>query len=308
MKKNILIIACLCTALVHAMETCSLREITKNSLSMLSHGTKINLIKGSIFDPSSPMDITVVGVNQQNMLKKRSFQPKKVGKIYTFTCSIIFEKNKDDDSASDDDTYKPYPISVDQLKTGYFEQNLKFGHHKIIKSTILNIAEPCINQLWELNTEGELIKNFEYCANRPISNEKNRVIHFGDEAIQEASNDLVICYEKILAKGLEVFPCCKSKSIAIPTLSADTGFPRELAAPIAVKTVLEWVKNNSQTCDLLGHKPRRYDTINFVVKKRSDFALYKKLLIQRCIFPKNICLLYCAHNDNELYYHTCHMK
>ena len=319
MKKNILIIAASFTTFAHSMEINSFLAITKNSLSILSHGTTINVIKGSIFDPIYPIDITVVGYHQQKMFQKGPHYQQTMGYIPFSPTEIVYENNTDDDSASDDDTHKPYPVSVhwpkaqivipDQsssddnlLKNSidyYHKQKLeiyKVGRCRTIKSYVLTIAEPCISQLCEPNKEGELTQylNFKYCA-RQLSNRKDvitRLECFDEDAIAQASNDLASCYKTCLSKGSYglLRQGSKIKHIALTTLGADTGFPRELAAPIAVATVLEWVKDNLN----------QYESINLYVKKRSDFALYKKLLIHPCNIANKIWFLYCAHKDSEL--------
>jgi len=60
----------------------------------------------------------------------------------------------------------------------------------------------------------------------------------------------------------------QKRSIALDALSTQTGFPREKAAPIAIKAVLDFIQEN----------PDAYDVIQLFVKKRSEFDLYKKLL------------------------------
>jgi hypothetical protein len=315
MKKNILIIAAFSTTFAHAMETCSLREITKNSLSMQCNGTTINVTKESVSSAADKVIIIVLGMHQQNMFLNDCHFQKAIGS--TFNKNLhdhgIYE---DDNDASDDDTYQFYPLSVNELnrRIAYSKGELydpsgkqeiwKNGNKKNTKIRSLYIAEPCISQLDYSNTKEKSIKIFTYILNKkPQHGSFYRPLplqFFGDEAIQEASNDLVFCYKRILAKGLGTLELTPQKSIAIPTLSADTGFPRELAAPIAVTTVLEFIKSEPKKWNPINNKPVQYDTINFVVNKRSDIALYKKLLVQRCNGVYNICLLSWAHKDSEL--------
>ena len=59
-------------------------------------------------------------------------------------------------------------------------------------------------------------------------------------------------------------------SIALPALSTDVGFPREQAAPFAVAAILQFIKDF----------PNAYDRIELFVKKRSEFELYKNILMQ----------------------------
>ena len=304
MKKKIIIIACLSTGFAHGMQTTYLLEITEKSLSIIAHGTPINLFKESIFEPSNPISLTVIGNHQQNMLQECPDQLGIVGHTYVSSSGIhsIFKRNKDNDSDSDDDTYHPHPHHVDK-------QTSKNGH--TIRSMILEIDEPyisnstppenygvCTNDSSEckiFTIPSRLINNFVYEAHGGYSIEHNRFvgsyckeIYEGAIAIEKAAKDLALCYTKALTIG-STLQYSDEKSIALPTLSADVGFPREKAAPIAVTTALEYVKNN----------PEKYKSINFFVKKQSDFALYKKLLMQECNLLEKICLLFCANKAHE---------
>lgn len=106
-----------------------------------------------------------------------------------------------------------------------------------------------------------------------------------DQAIKEASKDLTLCYEETLNRGLLGL---NKKSIALPTLSTEVGFPEDKAAPIAVETVIQFIKNN-----------QHYDDIYLVVKKDSEFNLYKSLLIQHTGLLYKIYLFYWTHKDQE---------
>ena len=89
--------------------------------------------------------------------------------------------------------------------------------------------------------------------------------------MQEAKKDLTVCYERILGIGLHC------KTIAIPALSVDVGFPRQEAAYVALETIIK---------SLHGYKNKlikSYDLIHLFVKKRSEFELYKKLLGEPCL-------------------------
>ena len=301
MKRNIIIIACLSTGFAHGMQTTYLLEITEKSLSIIAHGTPINLFKESIFEPSNPISLTVVGNHQQNMLLKSDDYLYNIGNIYCNNLNnSIHKRNKDNDSASDDDTYHPHPNQIEKQTWQDFHT---------IKSLIMHVEEPCISnstrsqnhafcpkgfsECINFTIPGQFIDDFVYEVHRPVSNRNDmcyQKMFTGDEAIKEASKDLALCYTLVLNQGTkERFYINEKSSIALPTLGADVGFPREKAAPIAVTTALEYVKNN----------PEKYKSINFFVKKQSDFALYKKLLMQECNLLEKICLLFCANKAHE---------
>jgi len=91
----------------------------------------------------------------------------------------------------------------------------------------------------------------------------------GNAAIEEAGKDLAACYQEALDIVLKkLLEDKKEKNIAFSTLGADVGFPREKAAPIAVKAIVEFIQHNSGA----------YDVVELFVKKRFEFALYKELL------------------------------
>ena len=72
-----------------------------------------------------------------------------------------------------------------------------------------------------------------------------------------------------MKKGYTLFPKNdEKKSIAFPPLSTLLGMPSDKAANIAVASVLNYIKNNSQT----------YEEIQFVVEEEKDFNYYKNLL------------------------------
>lgn len=300
--KKILLFTSISTALLHGMEnveTISLLEITKTSLSLMYNGTKINLIKGSWEDATDTIDLTVVGNQQQTMLQEGYDNLGIVGKTYWAygNPSFIYQRKKEDESASDDDTYKPYR----QIDTQTWRDAQK------IKKCTMSIEEPCISDstrikrydflddsgsMQNITIPAQCLNTFVYSCHRTVPNRQDMFYDLGvkaEQAIQEASKDLSLCYTNALTEGLKYFHFSpkKSKNIAFPTLSADVGFPRGEAAPIAIDAVFNFLQDNSN----------QYESINLFVKKRSDFALYKKLLLQYYKPIKVICLLYWMHKD-----------
>jgi hypothetical protein len=152
--------------------------------------------------------------------------------------------------------------------------------------TIIEITEPCIpSEGWLRDIPTDvLMPHPSYNVERVTTDGKGLQIMFfyGNSAITEASKDLALCYDIALQKGVEE----KRKTIAITTLSANVGFPREKAVPIAINRITQFIRNN----------PGTYERMELCVKKRSEFENYKQFLINYWQKP---CLLYCAHKDEN---------
>jgi hypothetical protein len=291
MPKKFLIFICFSTTLLHGMEkeTVSLVKNKKTSLCLVYRGTKINLIKGSWEDAIDTIELTVVGKNQQRTLHMECDFDRLpylcIGDAYEADNNDIniYKRKKEDESYSDDDTYNPYyPINQQRWKHS--------PETKKTKNCIIKIEEPRI-------TLTPLPKNLQgiltYCTQRKIRN-RNGSYHYyftDDKAIQEASNDLFICYTIALNTGLEYFKKHEEqhKNITFPTLSADVGFPRDQAPSIAIQAIFNFIQKTSN----------KYENIYFFVKKRSEFALYKKLLMEYYKPIKVIYLLYWMHKNAE---------
>lgn len=227
-------IACLSTALLHGMED-------QNSLSFPIGKTIVKLTKGCIYDADGTVDLMVVGRVQQKQLQEPSFGDLfDTGMMFNVKENIVYIKNKEtDDSASDDDTYKPYPNPNRNRRELW-----KHAYTKQLQNKVIAIIEPRIFKEYRL---------FSY-----VRNDMEFVV---PKAFEEASKDLALCYNKLL-------DIPSIKDIAIAPLGTDVGFPRDQAAPIAVKTIIEGIKNN----------PDKFASIHLFVKKRSEFALYTELL------------------------------
>ena len=293
MTKNIIIFPLLATTCIQGMETDSLLEITKKSFTITYHGTKINVTKESLFDISDKATMTVVGKHQQHMLHYYFLENyEKIGTVY-FPNSTIYQKLKEYDSDSDDDTYKPYdPCCLSDT------EKHKLTNRKVPENGLITkIIEPCILQSFFPNEQKKI---YQYNVTRKHKNSiiypSYNVLTFMDEAaIQEASKDLVECYNDALTSPIKCgalynYTDNKTKAtVALPPLGADAGFPRDKAAPIAITTILEWIEKN----------PNTYETIYFYVKKRSDFTRYKLLLLQHSGLLHKVCLFYCAYIDKN---------
>lgn len=172
---------------LHAMETVSLVEMTKTSLSLMYNGTKINLIKGyweDAIDTIDAIDLTIVGKQQQRVLKKEYDHYGTVGETYWSYGAFhyIYKRKKEDDSASDDDTYKPHR-QID---------NPTWRDEQIAKKSTMHIEEPCIRNSTQTKP-AQCPNTFVYNCIRAMPNNYyrfDRLCFQGDEAIPEASKDL----------------------------------------------------------------------------------------------------------------------
>lgn len=249
-----MILACMSTALVHGMDD------TK-TLDFPFHSTTIRLTKGSMFDADGKVDLMIVGRVQQRQLRAPDFgDSSEVGRIDQVHANMIYIKNKDTDSASDDDTYKSYTSSENN-------STWQHAHEKTMQSRVLSVIEPRIR----MKDFGDW-QTWSYYAERIHSSSMVDLNTMNKEQVLEAAKkDLALCYKKSLLQGLR-----KEKSIAIPALGTDVGFPREDAAPVAIATIIEFIKTSAEP----------YELIHLFVKKRSDFARYKELLAAYAVEKK----------------------
>jgi hypothetical protein len=278
MKRNMLVLMALSTACMQAMEDA-------NSWSITIDKTKINVIKGFVGDAGDRVDMIVLGRRQQRRLQQPSFgDMSNVGEIDICEDHIIYRKSKDDESASDDETYKPIKIASsskeDMEELIETQKRLQNAIKINVKSNVIDIVEPVIRRKTPLQCFEDR-GWFTYYAERedlgkcrdlgpcwldqPVKRESGYT-----SIIEAASDDLKYCYQQALDAGLRLQEATDKKeiSIAFAALGTDVGFPRDKAAPIAITTILEFIKNNFDA----------YNVIELFVKKNSEFVLYKELL------------------------------
>lgn len=260
MSKNLLIIACVSTAFAHGME-----EAT--SLSIVVHGTKINLNKGSVGSADGRVDLMVVGRTQQRTLQQPTLGDSSfVGEIRYAPKRIFYEKNKESESASGDDTYKEFDkVDGKRLWKNAFQTTMNCD--------VMQVIEPCImTREYFDDQKDDYVEGFYYYATqRQDSTEVSRICEcVGDKAIAQACKDLAVCYNNVLAEGLEKLGAKVDKNIALASLSTAVGLPRDTAAPVAVAAILEFVKNN----------PKAYSCIELFVKKQLEVESYTALIRQ----------------------------
>jgi len=93
---------------------------------------------------------------------------------------------------------------------------------------------------------------------------------YGDEALTEGKKDLGLCYTNLLEYAHEFFSENSEKSIAFPALSTMLGMPTQIAAEVAVASVMKFLEKSDAK--------DKYSMIQFVVEGAQDFNCYKKLL------------------------------
>lgn len=259
------------------METVSLLSISDTDLSIIYNDTKINLVKKYWEHQIDTIDLTVVGMQQQNTLLCSDDQSglSIIGYAYPrYLSKQYIHLRKEEYHDDDNDTYQPYgQIEQHTYKDGYSTNKY-----------ILQIQEPSISKYNE----------FIYHCHRPHETRHDMFYmrHFrGDKAIIEAGNDLAFCYTKALKEGLCLFKYHNksSKNIAFPTLGADVGYPRHLACPIAVYAIFNFLQDY----------PNEYESITLFVHKTSDFKLYKKLLLQ-LYKPIHVLMIVCHLYINHI--------
>ena len=254
-----MLLACMFTVLLQGMEN--------NTLSFLIDQTMVKLTKGSMFDADdSKFDFMIVGRVQQRRLQEPNFgDSSQVGRIDEVANNMVYIKNKDDESASDDDMYKPY-------KTDYCDL-WKRAHAKAMRSRVLSVVEPRII----LESFGTF-QSWYYYAERMHSNRLVELRCGGDDktiVFEAASEDLARCYHNAFER---VGP---GQSIAIPELGTDVGFPREEAVPVVVNAIMKYIKTSVKDG---GVKP--CELIHLFVKKHSAFTRYEELLAQYAVEQK----------------------
>lgn len=217
----------------------------KNQYHFKIHSTTITVTKENIAEVNG-IDLIVLGENEQFQLQKYySSQDKKViGTISLLNNPTIYQKDKSDESPSDDDTYKVYDIIGDTINKTIA---------KTVRTRVIRIEEPYIALMPEL--ERGYKKLYTRKMDTAIS------CYYDQDAIRRASEDIIFCVKNILKYAAEN----KIKNIAMSPLGAAVGVPREKVAYSIIETLYGYVKENSDI----------FDKIFICIKKRSELSLYK---------------------------------
>ncbi len=282
MKKTVILTACLSNLLTHSMEN---PDQNKNKFfSIVLYRTTINVSKTPLYDIANKVDQIIVGKHEQQLLTDDIFDIFYQPGIMDLRGNILC-KHTDDESDSDDETYKPFQ-----------EENRSKLWEKIIEKdtpSTIGVAEPCIlSHGWcnDYETKKQIpIPCYKVQRFNKDNPKTESWTFYRDHAILEASKDLILCYEEVLTLGLPIDGT--KKSIAFPTLSADVGFPREKAAIIALTTITNFIRNNP---NIPNHNA--YNRMELLVKKRSEFTAYVEFLKNYWRKPG---ILILAHTDAD---------
>lgn len=267
MNKNWMIAVCLFSAGLRAAESgtsfVNLNDPAK--VQCLVNGILFSVIKGDICKSrhADQASLIVVGRNQQRQLQQPNFGDSSVvGTIGGAYGNAVYMLPDESTSKSDDDTYKPFGTEDTLLWQKAQKKQLPIDCCKV-----WTVIEPRI-MYRELNWgEG---KTFGYFPERQITEDQYRFVNlqfYGNDAIKEAGEDLLMCYKKIFEKAL-----IHHTAIALDELSTPVGFPRDKAVPIILSAIVQ----------SLMSIPTFFDKINRSVvlftKKRSSFNQYKELV------------------------------
>ncbi len=257
MKKIVMMLTCVFSVIAHGAEN-------NKDLMLSVGGTLFHIVKDDMYKYHASVDLMVVGRNQQRALKKPNFgDSREVGRIYPTEEKTVRVLAPQADSASDDDTYKPYVIKDTKL----WEK----AEDKALECNVFAIIEPRIE--FDLFMYDQKDFSYGYFPTRPHPEKKNYFVDkefYGDEAILEARRDLIMCYLTALQYGLEELGDKDDKKIALASLGGDVGVPREKAAPVAFAAIIDFLTNN----------PGKYSLVELFIKKRSELVLYRELVTQ----------------------------
>lgn len=261
MKKMMVMMACGLSAVAYGAEN------TKD-LMLSVGGTLFHIVKDDMYKHHASVDLMVVGRNQQRKLEKPNLADSRLaGRIYPVEDKIVRILAKESDSASDDDTYKPFTTEDTKL----WEK----AEDRTLACNVIRIVEPRIMYgSWEVDQAD----TYGYFFQRPVEDENlpkglrcfAELEKFGDDAFRYAGGHLMICYETALQEGLKILEDKDNKTIAFASLGTAVGFPRELAVHLSFSTIVKFLTSN----------PAKYSLVQLFIKKRSEFALYRELIAQ----------------------------
>lgn len=286
MTKNILILVSLFMYSAYGMkrnaleETGSLLELTKKKFITPYYGTDIIVIKGSLLDLSDKLTIV------ENNIEVKSNAP--ILGVVSFPCN----PTKFNVSECDDDAYKPYyPSDVSNFHIAkaideYTDIQLNNYEKVICSSRITKITSRTkVNQNYYPKTQERTHQSYVLKLQPNI---------FTPETDAESdSQNLALCYTNVLTFPIEhgnLSDYIKDGTKAVADFQfLYTDSTRDKAADVIIKTILEWLKKNSNI----------YETIRFHIQNDLNFARFKLLLLQHSGSLHKICLIYFAHNDKN---------
>lgn len=260
MKKSSIIALCLFSISLQAAE----KERTVNCL---VNGTLLSFIKGDISRYGDRAEVMVVGWNQQRKLQEPDFGDiRDIGFLIPHAEKTLYTLPKESDSASDDDTYTPFLREDTDL--------WKKAQKTVVACRVLKITEPRIMYENFKTSHDTILKiphgtTHGYFPQRWINrNECQDLCFYGEEAFQEANNDLSRCYQTILEQGTPL--ASETGIIVINSLSGDVGLRRDQVAAVTFKTITNFLKDKSN----------KYVSVMVFIKKRFELEFYGKLIAE----------------------------
>jgi hypothetical protein len=244
MKKSIIIImACITIIFLHGMD-----DLTP--LSYQFDTTTVRLTKGCIYEVSGKAKIMVIGANEQWKLEDEKKTLKNDHFFSGDRCLLVGGINE-----------KAGGIVIIKDK---INGSLQYSD-KQINHVLLTVREPFISMDRSIHTY-EVVRRKQEGSKVWFEHQYLS----GTHAIQEASMDLSQCYKEVLNYFCkhEYQPREEKRAIALPTLSADIGFPSILASQIAIMEIIDFIMS----------KPYAYSLIHLFVKTDYEYHLYKTLL------------------------------
>jgi len=258
MKKSLLIILCIFSVLAHAAES--------NKTTMCLVGNTLFLVsRDDIYKHSKVLDVMVLGKREQDRFKKAVTQEEHniIGTAFCVQDKKIYGLPKTSQSSSLDDNYKPFTRHSKLYKQAMAEDVL---------GDLIYVVEPVIvlKDLRKHRPQAYSYSPYRAGAENPYAITCHNFL--GDTVLEQAGNDLAICYQNALKKCLEIVKNKESKSIGLVTLSTERGFPREQAIPITFKAVTDFLEQHS------AHNNCSF--VHLFVRKHSEFRKYKELMMQ----------------------------
>jgi len=252
-KKSVAIIACVSITLLYGME-----QQEPKPFSFLVNSTEIQVIHGPLYDADTKkVDIVWAGRKEQRILQAPSFGDCYcVGKIFKSDNNIYYPENP----------YGKEYCPFNNQDTTLWKNALM----KKMNTSVMHIVEPTIEvkKNYHINNKAN---DFSYYAlhdkcDRGMEDRVYEVVCFGQKAINEASIDLDICYTSALVKTVEQLGTDKKHRIALQNLSTRVGFPLSTAAPVAVKSIIDYLKKHST----------HYECVYLFVDTDAEFNIYKE--------------------------------
>ncbi len=245
MKKSIIILCVLFS---------SLRAAESNSYRIAINKTTFCVAKGNMYNRHSDCGVMVVGLNQQSSLSEPEFDDVyKLGDMFVSKEKMVRVIPPGYDSGSSDDVYRSW--EGEESKSLY-----KQAVNYTVSCDLVTVYEPRIGY-------GRMYKNpknYEYFT---PSNRRRPLL--GDVALQAAGVDLYNCYKNLLQGILDSEEIINKKKVVLQQLSIDLGFPRDKAAPIIFKAIIDFISSHPE-----------YDELKLFVTQKSELQNYKRLMLE----------------------------